>query len=165
MASTFQTSSPTTAQTDYLVYGNSNLPNVSQVSTSGSKNYDSEVSIAGLHSNVANNAVVTIEFPDTTGANFYIDIVIRCFSNTTVAQSNFTVMKPTVSTTWFQFYGQQSAPNGSLLIAPSISINSGTGQIIVQQSAASTDDGVVNYMIKFSYASGNSPNLALPIFK
>jgi hypothetical protein len=131
----------------------------------GSTDKLSEVSIAGLHSNVANNAVAVINLADPTNVNFYIDITVRCFSSTAAAISNFSVLKPTSSSTWPVFYGLTGTSDSAKLLAPTISVDSGTYKITIQQSAASTDDGTVNYMIKFASASGNSSSYALPIFK
>lgn len=171
MSSTFQTSglllsdSPSLgSSSDVLEYGSSANPAVNQLIPSGSKAYQSEISFAGLNSNVINTKVFKIRIANEPSSNWSMDLSVKCFSNTATAVINLLIMKSTTSSNWFVVNGQTTSSGSSLLAVPVISFDTTGNSITVQQPAAVTDDGPVYYIARFEYASGNNASSGLPIF-
>jgi hypothetical protein len=150
---------------EILTYGNPTSYS-QNITTSGSQCIGSEITIKGLNSNVNNTAVLNIQFPTgVVGSNWSCDLQIRAYSDTSITTSNWTIMKPgSDSASWTIINGQATFTNQTNLLMPTITTNSTTRVLTIQQAASSTNDGSVYYSVMFTFSSGNNPNIAVPIF-
>lgn len=159
------TSTSTPSNQDVLIYGNPSAY-TQNVIPSGSKCINSEISLKGLSTNQTNASVVKIQFPTgTLGSNWNFDLNVRAFSDNNISSSNWIVMKSASDiANWSVIVGQGFYTDQTHLLVPSIVVDNTARVITIQQNPSSVDDGFVYYVIKFSFSSGNNPNVAIPVF-
>jgi hypothetical protein len=164
MTTTFQISGTTLANLDstYLQFGNP----VSSTTPTGSSTFETSISLSGTETDVANSNVVTVTIPVQITTTWCFDLYIRGFSDNTSCSTSYTVLKSKVdgSGSWKNFQGLSHTTDINTLTIPTITVDSTARTITVGQDAGSVNDGIIYYVIKFQYTSGNNQDTTLPIF-